>query len=176
MSLLQAYLVLASILLSFGGLIYGNAACLKTFRRSNPATVILLLLAVSWFGWQLNNLPEPDLAGLPREPVLIVFIGAALLSYFTMPDFLSVRSLAVIMLFVARLTLDAGYRKLPYSLLDASVSYGFLVFFGFWWAASPVAFNAQCDWVLEKPLRHKITGLIFIFLGLACLLQIKFLP
>jgi hypothetical protein len=80
------------------------------------------------------------------------------------------------MLFTARLTLDAGYRQLPYSLLDASISYAFLVVLGLWWGVSPVAFNRQCDWVLENPSRHKTIGIIFFLTSLACLIQIKFIP
>ena len=176
MSLTYAYLVLAVILLLSGGLVWSNASILKSFRRDKFITVILLLAAVGWFWFQLKNLPEPDLAGLPRDIVLWVFVVASLLTFFTMPDFLSVRSLGVLMLFTARLTLDAGYRQLPYSLLDATVSYVFLVIFGLWWAVSPVVFNKQCDWVLEKPQRHKTLGIIFFLSSLACLLQIKFIP
>lgn len=176
MSLTQAYLVLAAILLLFGWLVYLNASILKLFRRDKFITVVLLLAAVGWFWFQLKNLPEPDLAGLPRDIVVWVFVVAGLLTFFTMPDFLSVRALGVLMLFTARQTLDAGYRQLPYSLLDASISYVFLVILGLWWAISPVAFNKQCDWILEKPTRSKTLGIIFFITGLACLLQIKFIP
>ncbi len=176
MSLTQAYLVLTAILLVSGWLVYTNAALLKSFRRDTFATGILLIIAVGWFGFQLQHLPEPDLAGLPRNIVLGVFVVAGLLTYFTMPDFLSVRALGVLMLFTARQTLDAGYRQLPYSFLDASVSYAFLVILGLWWAMSPVAFNKQCDWILEKPTRFKTLGIIFFVTSLACLLQIKFIP
>ena len=75
------------------------------------------------------------------------------------------------MLFLARLTLDAGYRQLPYSLLDAGVSYGVLVLFGLWWASSPVAFNRQCDWVLATPGRRKTVGAICLLLAAACVAQ-----
>ena len=175
MSLAQAYLILAAILLLSGWLVYSNAPILKSFRRDKFATIVLLIAAVAWFGFQLLHLPEPDLAGLPRDIVVYVFVAAGLLAYFTMPDFLSVRALGVLMLFTARQTLDAGYRQLPYSFLDASVSYAFLVIFGLWWAMSPVAFNKQCDWILEKPIRTKVFGIIFFITGLACLLQIKFI-
>jgi len=175
-SLTQAYLALTVILLLSGWLVWSNAPILKSFRRDKLMTGVLLIMAVSWFGFQLKHLPEPDLAGLPRELVLWVFVVAGLLSFFTMPDFLSIRSLGVLMLFTARLTLDAGYRQLPYSLLNATISYVFLVIFGLWWAMSPIAFNKQCDWVLEKPQRYKTLGILFFFSSLACLLQIKFIP
>lgn len=171
MTLAQAYYALAAFLLLGGWLIFSGSPVLTTFRRDRGATLVLLFLAVGWFAWQLYTLPEPDLAGLPRNIVMAIFVGAALLTYVYMPDFLSVRSLGVLMLFLARLTLDAGYRQLPYSLLDASVSYGILVLFGFWWAASPVAFNQHCDWVLATPLRRKVVGSVWLALAVACVAQ-----
>lgn len=171
MTLAQAYYALAAFLLLGGWLIFSGSSWLVSFRRDRSATLLLLFLATGWFAWQLYTLPEPDLAGLPRNVVLGVFIGASLLTYVFMPDFLSVRAFAVLMLFLARLTLDAGYRQLPYSLLDASVSYGILVLFGLWWASSPVAFNRHCDWVLATPLRRKLVGGLWIVLAVACLLH-----
>lgn len=171
MTLAQAYYALAAFLCLLGGLVFSGSSLLVSFRRDRSATLLLLLLATGWFAWQLYTLPDPDLAGMPRNLVLIVFVGCSLLTYVYMPDFLSVRAFAVLMLFLARLTLDAGYRQLPYSLLDASVSYGVLILFGFWWAASPVAFNQQCDWVLATPLRRKAVGGACLALALACLAQ-----
>lgn len=169
MTLAQAYYALAAFLCLGGWLLFSGSPLLVSFRRDRAATLILLALAVGWFAWQLYTMPEPDLAGLPRNLVMIVFVGAGLLTYLYMPDFLSVRCLGVLMLFLARLTLDAGYRQLPLSLLDASVSYGVLVLFGLWWASSPVAFNQQCDWVLATPTRRKLIGGLALVLGLACL-------
>jgi len=168
-TLAQAYYVLAAFLCLGGWLIFSGSSSLVSFRRDRTATLVLLALAVGWFAWQLYTMPDPDLAGLPRNLVLIVFVGASLLTYIYMPDFLSIRCLAVLMLFLARLTLDAGSRQLPYSLLDASVSYGILVLFGFWWASSPVAFNHLCEWVLASPTRSKLIGGLVFILGLACL-------
>jgi hypothetical protein len=170
-TLAQAYYALAAFLCLVGGLVFSGSSLLVSFRRDRSATLLLLLLATGWFAWQLYTLPDPDLAGMPRNLVLVVFVGSSLLTYVYMPDFLSVRAFAVLMLFLARLTLDAGYRQLPYSLLDASVSYGVLVLFGFWWAASPVAFNQQCDWVLATPLRRKAVGGACFALAVACLAQ-----
>jgi len=170
-TLAQAYYALAAFLCLGGGLIFVGSPVLVKFRRDRSATLLLLFLATGWFAWQLYTLPDPDLAGLPRNLVMVVFVGASLLTYVYMPDFLSVRAFAVLMLFLARLTLDAGYRQLPYSLLDAGVSYGVLVLFGLWWASSPVAFNRQCDWVLATPGRRKTVGTVCLLLAAACVAQ-----
>jgi hypothetical protein len=103
--------------------------------------------------------------------VIVGFVGFSLLTFVYMPDFLSVRALAVIMLFLARHALDAGYRQLPQSLLAASVSYGVLVLFGFWWACSPPVFCRQCDWVLATDGRRKVVGGLSLLLAAACVVQ-----
>jgi len=175
-TLAQAYYALAAFLLLAGWLVVTDALSLRSFRRSKTATTVLGLLAIAWFAWWLVNIPEADLAGLPRIPVVAGFIVASLAAFAYMPDFLSVRALAVIMLFLARHVLDAGYRQLPHSLLAASVSYGFLILFGFWWACSPPVFCRQCDWVLATDTRRKvIAGLCFLFAA-ACVAQSFRLP
>jgi len=170
-TLAQAYYALAAFLLLAGWLIVTDAPVLRSFRRSKTATYFLGLVAIAWFGWWLMNIPEADLAGLPRMPVVAGFIGASLLTFIYMPDFLSVRALGVIMLFLARHALDAGYRQLPYSLLDASVSYGVLILFGFWWACSPPVFCRQCDWVLATEGRRMVVGGLSLLLAVACVAQ-----
>jgi hypothetical protein len=175
-TLAQAYYALAAFLLLAGWLIVTESAVLRSFRRSKPATYLLGLVAIAWFAWWLVNMPEADLAGIPRWLVLGVFLGASLATFVTMPDFLSVRALGVLMLFLARHALDAGYRQLPHSLLDASVSYGVLILFGFWWACSPPVFGRQCDWVLATSGRRYVVGGLSLLLGVACLAQSFDLP
>lgn len=171
MTLDHAYYALAAFLLLAGWLIVTDAPVLRGFRRSKGATYLLGLVAIAWFAWWLMNIPEADLAGLPRLPVVAAFIGASLLTFLYMPDFLSVRALGVIMLFLARHSLDAGYRQLPQSLLAASLSYGVLVLFGFWWACSPPVFCRQCDWVLATDGRRKAVGGLSLLLAVACVVQ-----
>lgn len=136
-TLAQAYHALAAVLLLGGFLVWTGAEVLRSFRRSGFATAVLGLAAVVWFVAWLWFLPEPDLAGISRNVVLVVGVLASLATFKYMPDLLAVRSLGVLMMFLARHTLDAGYTHLPYSLLAASVSYGCLVIFGLWWASSP---------------------------------------
>ncbi len=175
-TLAQAYYALAAFLLLAGWLIVTEAAVLRTFRRSQAATYLLGLAAIAWFAWWLAQMPDADLAGIPRWLVLGVFLGASLATFVYMPDFLSVRALGAVMLFLARTTLDAGYRQLPHSLLDASVSYGVLVLFGFWWACSPPVFGRQCDWVLATSGRRYVVGGLSLLLGVACVAQTFLLP
>lgn len=170
-TLAQAYYALAAVLLLAGFLVWTGAEVLRSFRRSGFATAVLGLAAVAWFvGW-LWFLPEPDLAGINRNLVLAVFTVASLATFKYLPDLLAIRALGVLMMFLARHVLDAGYTHLPYSFLAASISYGLLVLFGLWWASSPPAFARQCDWILAATFRHRLLGALLAGLGVACVYQ-----
>lgn len=168
MSLAQAYAALAAFLALSAGLVLADARMLRTVRRSVPAGILLGGAATALLGWHLWQLPEPDLAGFPRLPVLIVFVGAGLAAFIWMPDLIAVRGLGALMLFLARACLDAGWMRLPDSLLCASVSYALLVVPGLWWAASPGAFATHADWALESPRRRWAVGGALALAGLAC--------
>ena len=170
-TLAQAYFALAAVLLLAGGLVWSGAEVLRSFRRAGFATAVLGLAAVTWFVAWLWFLPEPDLAGLNRNLVLVVFAAASLATFKYMPDLLAVRALGVLMMFLGRHVLDAGFTHLPASLLAAAVSYGLLVLFGLWWASSPPAFVRQCDWVLASSLRRRVLGAVLAGLGVASVLQ-----
>jgi hypothetical protein len=170
-TLAQAYFALAAVLLLAGGLVGTGSSALRAFRRSGFATAVLGLAAILWFIAWLWFLPEPDLAGINRNLVLGVFSVASFATFKYLPDLLSVRALGVLMMFLARHVLDAGYTHLPYSLLAAAVSYGLLVIPGLWWASSPPAFVRQCDWILASTLRARVVGAGLAGLGVACVYQ-----
>jgi hypothetical protein len=163
----HAYLFQAAFLAITGILILTNANVLRTFRRSTVAGVLLAGSAVALLAWNLWNLSEPDLAGFPRMPVVVVFSIAGLAAFIWMPDLIAVRGLGALMLFFARGCLDAGWMKLPDSLLCASISYAILAIPGLWWAASPGAFSVHMDMVLATPLRRRATGVFLCLLAFA---------
>lgn len=160
----HAYFFQAAFLAISGMLILRNANVLRTFRRSKVAGVLLGGSAVALLVWNLQHLSEPDLAGFPRTPVVAIFAIAGLAAFIWMPDLIAVRGLGALMLFFGRACLDAGWMKLPDSLLCASISYAILAIPGLWWAASPGAFGVHIDTILATPLRRRITG------GFLCLL------
>jgi hypothetical protein len=163
MKLTEAYLLLTIVLALAGWLFFKASPWLQSFRRDRWMTVIFLSAVIVWLTWHLWHLSEADILGLPRSWVMALILIPCLLSYYFMPDFLAVRCLGALMLFTARAVLDAGYGHLPHSLWAASVSYGILVLFGLWWAASPVAFNQHCDALLKSASRHKtVGGLLFL--------------
>lgn len=70
-----------------------------SLRRSKSAGAILGLAAIFMLGWHLGNLPQPDLAGFPRLPVLIIFVLGGLAAFIWLPDLLPVRALGCLMMF-----------------------------------------------------------------------------
>lgn len=168
MNLAQAYAAQAAFLAPVAWLVFADAAALRSVRRSPLAGVVLAGAAVALLGWHLWHLPEPDLAGFPRLPVTLVFVGAGLAAFIWMPDLIAVRGLGALMLFLARACLDAGWMRLPDSLLCASVSYAALVVPGLWWAASPGAFATHVDWILATSARRRLAGAVLGALALAC--------
>lgn len=150
------------------GLVFADAQVLRSVRRSPFAGLLLGGAAIALLGWHLWHLPEPDLAGFPRLPVTLIFVGAGLAAFIWMPDLIAIRGLGALMLFLARACLDAGWMHLPDSLLCALVSYAFLVIPGLWWAASPGAFATHIDWVLATRRRRVAIGGNLAGAGLAC--------
>jgi hypothetical protein len=176
MTLTGAYLALAAFLALGGLLLLAGPRHLRSFPRSPSAGLLLGLAAVALLGWHLWNLPEPDLAGFPRAPVTLVFVVAGLAAFRWMPDLIAVRGFGALMLFLARATLDAGWGRLPDSLLLASLSYGLLVVPGLVWAASPGAFVRALGWTLEADARRRAVGGALLAAALACLAQALLLP
>lgn len=171
MKLASIYYILAAVFAVAGWLLFTASPILRSFRRSSTANLILAGGATVWFGWWLWNLPEPDLVGLPRWPVLVVFLGASVATFKFMPDFLSIRGLGVLMMFLGRLSLDVGFGQLPYSFLSALFTYVFLVIPGLWWAASPPAFVQWCDWLLVASTRYRVMAVALFLSSLACVWQ-----
>lgn len=161
MTLAQASLALAALLAAAGALVGWRPSALATLRRSTVAGAILGLAAIGLLGWHLANLPEPDLAGFPRLPVLAVFVLGSLAAFVWLPDLLPVRALGCLMMFLARAVLDAGWMQLPHSLINAVLAYALLVVPGLWWAAAPGAFVRQTDALAARPvLRKAVAGLL----------------
>jgi hypothetical protein len=169
--LASIYYILAAVFAVAAWLLFTASPILRSFRRSSTATFLLAGGATIWFGWWLMNLPEPDLVGLPRWPVLVVFVGASVATFKFMPDLLSIRGLGVLLMFLGRLSLDVGFGQLPHSFLSALFTYAFLVVPGLWWAASPPAFVKACDWLLEVTIRHRVMAVILAISSLLCIWQ-----
>ena len=176
MTLHAASLALAAFLGLAGVVLLVAPDLLVRVRRSPLAGAVLGLAAVGLLGWHLAHLPEPDLAGFPRLPVLGVFVLAGLAAFIWMPDLLPVRALGCLMMFLARAVLDAGWMQLPHSRLNALLAYALLVVPGLWWATSPGAFVRHTDWLLARPVRRGALGVALILAATAALARDLLMP
>ena len=171
MTLTGAYFALAGFLALAALLLLAAPGFLRALPRSPSAGLLLGLAAVALLGWHLWNLPEPDLAGFPRAPVTLAFVVAGLAAFVWMPDLIAVRGLGALMLFLARATLDAGWGRLPDSLLLAAGSYTLLVVPGLLWAASPGMFVRFLDRTLGSDVRRRALALALLAAALAGVAQ-----
>ncbi len=163
MSLIAATWLLAGVLALVSLQTLAAPHLWVSLRRSKLAGAVLGLAAIAMLGWHLGNLPQPDLAGFPRLPVLAIFVLGGLAAFIWLPDLLPIRALGCLMMFLARAVLDAGWMQLPASALNAWVCYLLLVIPGLWWATSPGAFVRHTDALLaHKTLRLSVGALLFL--------------
>lgn len=169
MSLAQAYLLLAVILLVPGLLIAvpRGRDLLVAMPRSMIASVVLFGGAAVWFLYGVSQLGESDLAGIPRSWMLGGFGAAAVLAFRYLPDFLSVRGLAGLLLLAMRPVLTAGFGKLPESLVLAAVAYA-LIFAALIFGTAPYLFRDALAAIVRTPGRSRVAAGGLFAVSLIC--------
>ncbi|MDR1498363.1 MAG: hypothetical protein LBS59_08170 [Puniceicoccales bacterium] len=161
MTLSLAYVFLGVALLVPGtALLSGSAFMtnkLRTFHRSTIAGVLFFGGAAAWFIWILYNLSDSDLAGLPRNWMLVFFGATALLAFRFLRDLIAIRGIAALILLSSRELLDVAYMQQPYSLVLASTTY-LLIVLSIICGALPYVFHNWLDWTLSHRIRSVIAG------------------
>jgi len=173
MTLFNAYLALAAALAVAGGALFlaapgtgAAASLLRGFPRSLPAALALFGGATAWFIHSAWMIGDADLANFPRIYLAVFFGGAAALAFVFLRDLLAVRGLAALMLLFSRALLDAGYMRVPSSILLAATSYA-LVICGLWWGVRPYTLRDILEWLLAAPLRARAAGGVLLTLAAA---------
>lgn len=170
MSLTLATLIPGLLLLAFGAaLLSGRAtvpALLKAFPRSQAAAVVLFGGGAIWFLHRVWHLSEADF-GQYRVILAVAFAAIALLSFKYVPDFLSVRGLAVLILLGASPLLGAAYMQYdqPQRLLMVGVVYLFIAL-AIYLGASPYRLRDFFDWLFRTPGRARALGGVLAGYGL----------
>ena len=143
------------------------------FLRSQTAAYVLGAIALAWFVWLLWNLSEADF-GNYKMWLIALFGGAGLLSFKYIPDFLSVRALAVIVLLSMRQFLDAAFLQEPSSrLVMVVLAYAIIVIF-IWLGCLPYKLRDFFEWLYQKPQRPKVFASVVTGLGLASAFSMLF--
>ncbi len=159
MSLPQAYFLLAALYAVAALMLAVAPEALRAFPRSRGAAYLCFGAASAWFLYRLTLLGEADLAGIPRNAVLGVFGFSAVAAFRLLPDLLAVRGLAGLLLLTASPLLDAGFGRVPQSLLLATLTYA-LIFLAIAVGTAPYLLRDLITATLAtKPRRAVATGL-----------------
>lgn len=170
MSLFQAYMATGGVFAALGVLLlcFGEktAPALSALPRSRVASAVLWGAALAWFLWHLLTIPEVDLAGFPRSWLVALFGGAGVLAFKFLPDLLSLRGIAVLLLFSCSELLSAGFGHLPYSRVLAGTAY-LLILAALWGGASPYVFRDAIAWATRSARNSRLAGTGALLVGAA---------
>lgn len=132
--------------------------------RSKPAAVIFLGLATAWFLWEIWHLGEPDF-GNHKNKLFWGFLIVSVLSYYHVPDFLSIRGLAALLLLSSDAVLDAAYMQEPISRLYL-VGFIYLVIVCCMYLGSlPYRLRDFFTWIYKNDWRPRILSIALIAYG-----------
>jgi hypothetical protein len=143
----------------------------RQLPRSLPAGYVFMLAATAWFMWNVSRESLSDFESL--KPFLFtLFVGVGVGSCFFVQDFLAVRGLAVLLLLLGKLMVDAErWADSDWRLVIAVWAY-LMVVAGMWWTISPWRLRDLLYWATANEKRIRIGsafrfafGLFVAFLG-----------
>ena len=137
------------------------AAAARKFPRSLPIGCGLMLLATAWFVWNVNVEPIADFSVF-KPYMMTGFTAVGILACIFVQDFLAVRSLAILMLLLAKLMVDTGRPHLdesPFVLVIQIWAY-LLVVAGVWFVWTPWKLRDILNWATATEDRIRIGSII----------------
>jgi hypothetical protein len=143
----------------------GFRGALRSFPRSAPWGYALMGLGTAWFLWNLQQENISDFAAY--KPVLLggfAFLGVACCIY--VKDYLAIRGLAVVLLLVAKLTVDtARWADSSWRLVLVTWAYVWVIL-AIWWSVSPWRLRDWIQWFTQDDRRLRTLSLIRLAFGL----------
>jgi len=146
----------------------GYAEALRKFPRSLQWGYALMTLATVWFVYNVSLESIADFAAYKKH-MMVAFGAIGLGACLFLKDFLAVRGLAVVLLLLAKLMVDAGRPHLgesPWILVNQTVAY-VLVVLGIWWTISPWRLRDWINWNMAKDQRLRVGAGVRMALGLS---------
>jgi hypothetical protein len=170
LTLTTATLLPGLLLAVLGGLLLaGNSAIVsafKAFPRSRVAAAAFFGVGAGWFLYNIRHLSEADF-GQFRGILFVFFLAIAVASFFVVPDFLSVRGLAVLILLGASPLLDAAYMEFAHPQRLFMVTAVFIaVAAAIYLGAVPYRLRDFLEWLFRQPVRARALGGLFAAYGL----------
>jgi hypothetical protein len=140
------------------------AAALRKFPRSQLAGFILMGLGTVWFLWNLSNESISDFAAY-KNVMLLGFGAVGLLTCIFVRDFLAVRGLAIVLLLLAKLMLDAArWHDSEWRLVISTWAYVWIIA-GMWFTISPWRMRDLIQWSTASQSRIRLASALRLALG-----------
>jgi hypothetical protein len=165
------------LILTHAAALLGNDGAIrfvKALPRSRAMAAVLLSIAAVWAFWLVKDLDLGEFSPL-RRVMLIGIVSGAVLSWFFVEEFLSVRALGMILLLAAEPLLESAVLRDESSRL-------LLTLLAYAWASAglvlvgmPYVLRDVIDWFTVNPLRWKISCLAGISYGVVLVLCAWFL-
>ena len=169
-SLANISLALGALLLLKGAFAFASPKAFTKlahgFPRNTALGVVLMLAATGWF---LSIAQAESFADFENiKPIILGVFGlVGIATCIFVRDFLPVRALAVLLLLVAKIMVDAGRPHLAVTqlvLVNQYLAYVFIVA-GMWLTVSPYRLRDWQDWILASATRLKIAAAAWVGFG-----------
>ena len=137
------------------------AAAARKLPRNLPLGIALMLLATSWFIWNVNVEPIADFSAF-KPYMLAVFAAVGVGSCIFVQDFLAVRALAVLALLLGKVMVDTGRPHLGESPLVLVIQVWAYVFVaaGIWFTITPWKLRDLLEFATANETRVRIGSAI----------------
>jgi len=170
MSFTLAAVLTGTVLALLGfGLLAGHSlvsSAVRGFPRSKAATLVFFGGAALWFLTRVWSLSLADF-GEYRGLLFFFFALLAILSFFYVPDFLSVRGLAGLVLLSAGPLLESTYMRYDAARLAFNAVVYVFILCALWLGAQPYRLRDWTEWLYRSASRPRTAGAVFLALGLA---------
>ena len=142
---------------------FGEAV--RKFPRSTAWGYALMVLGTGWFIWNLKEESIADFENL-KPALYTLFIAVGIGTCLFVRDFIAVRGLAVVLLLLAKLMVDAArWAESDFRLVIVTWAY-FLVFAGMWFTISPWRLRDLLNWGTATEQRIRIGSGLRLAFGL----------
>lgn len=146
----------------------GVRGWLQTFPRSRTMGVVLLLVVTAWSWYLIKTIDLGEFTHW-RTRILVFIPIAAYLTWRYVDEFLSVRTLGMLVLLAAEPLLEAAFlRPEATRLFLVSLVYVAIVF-GLFWIGMPYTLRDQIAWVTRSDSRWRAAALSGLLYGLLLL-------
>lgn len=142
-----------------------HTRAMRQFPRSINAGYLLVGVGTIWFLYYVNLESVADFAHLKKH-MLWGFGALGVMTCIFVKDFLAVRGLAVVLLLLAKLTLDsARWVDSEWRLVLVAWAYLWVVA-GIWLTIAPWRLRDLIHWVLATPRRFRVLSSLGLGFGL----------